>query len=132
MALRNESRETVNKESTTYMSARQQTTALKRYSVYVIGLNRAVLAKRRFFAENPQYNPIKPCVYVGMTGRTPLERFIQHKQGIKACKYVREYGECLKPRLYRRFNPMTYSDAQAMERELARRLRNRGYAVWQK
>ena len=104
----------------------------RRYSVYVIGLNRAVLAKRRFLAENPQYNPNKPCVYVGMTSKTPEERFQCHKAGIKACKFVLDYGEYLKPRHYRKLNPMTYDEAVAMERELARRLRKRGYAVWQK
>jgi hypothetical protein len=104
----------------------------KSYSVYVIGLNRAVLTSRRFMRENPQYNPIKPCVYVGMTALTPKERFLRHKNGIRACKFVRLYGECLKPRLYERFNPMTRDEAQTMECELARRLRNRGYAVWQK
>jgi hypothetical protein len=110
----------------------RQVHTLKRFNVYVIGLNRAVLKVSRFAEENPQHNPLKPCVYVGMTGLDPRARFLNHKNGIKACKFVREYGECLKPRLYRRFNPMTFAEAQAMERELARRLRNRGYAVWQR
>jgi hypothetical protein len=104
----------------------------KHFHVYVIGLSREVLYERKFMEANPQFNPIKPCVYIGMTGLSPERRFLNHKNGIKACKFVTRYGECLEPRLYRRFNPMTYEDAQAMERELARRLRNRGYAVWQK
>lgn len=107
-------------------------TPRKRFSVYVVGLNRAVLNDKRFTEENPQHNPIKPCVYVGMTGLTPQERFQRHKSGKQACKFVLRYGEYLKPRLYRRFNPMTYEEAVAMERELARRLRKRGYAVWQR
>jgi hypothetical protein len=44
---------------------------------------------------------------------------------------VKAFGVALVPRLYARFNPMTYEQAKAMEVELARRLRNRGYAVWQ-
>lgn len=104
---------------------------LKRFNVYVVGLNKNVLRERRFCDANPQYNPIKPCVYVGMTGLEPHLRFLRHKKGIQACRLVRKYGECLKRRLYTRFNPMTYVNACAMERELARRLRNRGYAVWQ-
>jgi|SRR5215213_2995154 len=114
------------------MSSSPRNSDPKRFNVYVIGLARDVLNERRFVEANPQFNLRKPCVYVGMTGLTPSERFLRHRSGIQACRFVRLYGECLKPRLYRRFNPMTYVEAQAMERELARRLRNRGYAVWQK
>jgi hypothetical protein len=104
----------------------------KRFNVYVIGLNRAVLTHKKFLRENPQHLADKPCVYVGMTVLSPEERFQKHRTGIQACSFVTKYGECLKPRLYRRFNPMTFEEAQFMERELARRLRNRGYAVWQR
>jgi hypothetical protein len=114
------------------MSSSPRKSDPKRFNVYVIGLARDVLNERKFVEANPQFNLRKPCVYVGMTGLTPSVRFLRHRSGIQACRFVRLYGECLKPRLYRRFNPMTYVEAQAMERELARRLRNRGYAVWQK
>jgi hypothetical protein len=106
--------------------------AAKRFSVYVIGLHKLVLKERKFLAANPQYSRAKPCVYVGMTGLTPRQRFLNHRLGIKACRFVRKYGLYLKPRLYEELNPMTYDEACDMERELARRLRNRGYAVWQK
>jgi len=101
----------------------------KEFSIYLVALDREVLAVPRFIRENPQHNPIKPCVYVGMTGLSRRERFLNQKRGHKACKLVQTYGVCLKPRLYRRSNPMTRSEAEAVERELARRLRNRGYAV---
>ena len=106
--------------------------AAKRFSVYVIGLNKLVLKEQKFLAANPQYNPAKPCVYVGMTGLSPRQRFLNHRLGIKGCKYVKKYGMYLRPRLYEQFNPMNYEDACAMESELARRLRNLGYGVWQK
>jgi hypothetical protein len=106
--------------------------ATKRFSVYVIGLNKLVLNERKFRAANPQYNPAKPCVYVGMTGLSPRQRFLNHRLGIKGCKYVKKYGLYLRPSLYEQLNPMTYEDACPMEREFARRLRERGYAVWQK
>jgi predicted GIY-YIG superfamily endonuclease len=98
----------------------------------VIGLHKLVLKERKFAAANPQYNPAKPCVYVGMTGLTPRQRFLNHRLGIKGCKFVRNYGLYLRPGLYEHYNPMTYDEACAMERELARLLRKRGYAVWQK
>jgi len=33
--------------------------------------------------------------------------------------------------LYEYYNPMTYAQAQAREKELAEELRAQGYAVWQ-
>ena len=68
--------------------------------------------------------------YVGMTGLTPEERFANHKRGYKAAAIVRRCGERLVPRLYAHLNPMTYPDAQRMERVLADSLRKRGYQVF--
>ena len=102
------------------------------HNVYVIELDPAVLNRPAFREANPQHNPAKPCVYVGMTGRTPEVRFQQHREGTRSAKYVKVYGFRLRPRLYARFNPMSYERAAEMERELARRLRKRGYAVWQR
>jgi hypothetical protein len=103
-----------------------------RFNIYVIELDRAVLNEKKFREANPQFDKKKPCVYVGMTARTPEERFDQHKSGYKSAKYAKKYGIRLKPRLFASHNPMTYEDACAMEKEKARRLKNRGYGVWQK
>ena len=105
--------------------------AKKHHNIYVIELDRAVLKKKKFLEANPHYKGDKPCVYVGMTGRTPEERFQQHLDGHKSSKYVKKFGMRLRPRLYRSHNPMTYDEACKMEEEKARRLRKRGYAVWQ-
>jgi hypothetical protein len=67
-----------------------------------------------------------------MTGLSPRERFRNHKAGYKANRYVRDYGLYLVPRLYRKFNPMTYKEAEKKESALARELRAQGYPVWQK
>lgn len=101
------------------------------HSIYVIELDKAVLRDRRFAQANPGYVDGMPCVYVGMTCRTPEERFAQHKMGYKAARIVRRYGIRLKPRQFRFYNPMTRDEAKYMEVEKARRLRNRGYGVWQ-
>ena len=103
-----------------------------RYNIYVIELDQAVLKKKKFIEANPQHDGKKPCIYVGMTARTPEERFDQHKRGYKFAKYMQKCGIRLKPPLFASHNPMTYKDACDMEKEKARRLRNRGYAVWQK
>jgi len=72
----------------------------------------------------------KAGYYVGMTGLTPEERFLNHKAGIKAARIVRKYGERLVPRLYAHLNPMTFEAAQRQEIALAEDLRNRGFIVY--
>ena len=72
----------------------------------------------------------KAAYYVGMTGLSPEQRFVNHKQGIKAARVVRKCGERLVPKLYAHLNPMTYAKAKAMEPMLADSLRKRGYVVF--
>ncbi|KPJ59235.1 MAG: hypothetical protein AMJ46_12095 [Latescibacteria bacterium DG_63] len=101
------------------------------HNIYVIELDKKVLKERKFLEANPGYKPEKACLYVGMTGLSPDERFRSHKEGHKANKYVKKYGLWLRRRMYRKYNPMTYDEAQRMEAWLARRLRAEGHAVWQ-
>ena len=101
------------------------------HSVYVVLLSRAVLFEPKFRKCNPDYDPDKPCVYVGMTGLTPDERLAKHKAGIQSNRFVKRYGERLMPELYDCFNPMPYDAARDMEVELAIGLREEGYGVWQ-
>ena len=103
----------------------------QRHSVYVIELDPRILNHGRFRRANPERDLLKPCVYVGMTGLTPEERFAKHKAGIRANKYVQRYGLRLLPKLYAYANPMPYDAARDMEVELAIALREQGYAVWQ-
>ncbi len=101
------------------------------HSVYVVLLSKEVLYDRKFVRCNPNHDPLKPCVYVGMTGLTPRARFEKHKAGVRANKYVLRYGQRLLPELYECYNPMPYDAARDMEVELAIELRERGYGVWQ-
>lgn len=103
----------------------------ERHHVYVIELDKEVLDEAKFKKANIGYLPGKPCVYVGMTGLDPDTRFDQHKAGIKANKYAKKYGLRLMPEIYEKLNPMPYGDAQYMEVDLAIRLREAGYGVWQ-
>jgi len=101
------------------------------YSIYVIELDKKVLVKKKWQGKNHNYNPEKPCVYVGQTSLTPEERFEKHKQGKKSSKIVKDFGNKLKPRLYKNHNPMkTRDEAKRMEVDKARRLRKKGYWVW--
>ncbi len=101
------------------------------HNVYVIELDPAILNVARFRRSNPERDILKPCVYVGMTGLTPEERFAKHKAGIRANRYVQKFGLRLLPHLYAYANPMPYEAARDMEVELAIALQAEGYAVWQ-
>lgn len=105
--------------------------AKHRHHVYVVELSPEVLELARFRRANPNYDAAKPCVYVGMTGLLPEERFAKHKAGVKANGYVYKYGIRLLPELYLYANPMPYEAAREMEVELAIGLREEGYGVWQ-
>jgi hypothetical protein len=94
-------------------------------------LSEDVWREGKFRRCNPDRDFTKSCVYVGMTGLEPDERFDKHKAGIRANRYVEKYGIRLLPQLYECYNPMPYEAARDMEVELAISLREAGYAVWQ-
>jgi len=101
------------------------------HHVYVVELSPEVLNEAKFRRCNPDYDARKACVYVGMTGLPPDERFDKHKAGIKSNRYVMRYGLRLMPELYEAYNPMPYEAARDMEVELAIALRESGFGVWQ-
>lgn len=111
-----------------------------RYYVYVVELSKRVFTENtKFRIANPQFNGVLECLYVGMSSKTPAERFKQHKTGYvnkkghKLSAYVVEkYGTYLRPSLYDHINfkPMTREQALYMEKKLALDLRRQGYAVW--
>ena len=111
-----------------------------KYCVYVVELSKKVFTENRKFREaNPQFNGVLECLYVGMTSKTPQERFIQHRTGYinkkghkLSANIVQRYGRYLRTSLYAHINlePMTRAEALAMEEKLAWDLRRQGYAVW--
>ncbi len=109
------------------------------YRIYVIELSKRVFTEHKRFREaNPQFNGVLECLYVGMTSKTPKERFQQHKTGYINKKghnisssIVQKYGSYLRPSLYNHIGPiLTRSEALKMEKTLALELRRRRYAVW--
>ncbi|MEO5595063.1 MAG: ribose-5-phosphate isomerase [Chitinophagaceae bacterium] len=110
------------------------------YQVYVVELSKKVFTEdTRFRNANPQFNGVLECLYVGMTSKTPAERFKQHKTGYinkkghnLSATIVRKYGTYLRPSLYNHINvqPMSRGEALVMEKKLALELRRKGYAVW--
>jgi predicted GIY-YIG superfamily endonuclease len=99
------------------------------HNVYVVLLHAAAGKIRAVRAANPNCDPEKPCVYVGMTGLDPEERFANHKAGIKASSVVKRFGLRLLPDMYQHLNPMPYEAAVRMEQDLAEDLRRAGYTV---
>lgn len=113
----------------TFRHLRATTQPELHHNVYVVLLDPAVAKLRKVRGENPNRDPKKPCVYVGMTGLEPGERFANHKAGIKAAAVVKRYGLRLLPRLFAHLNPMPYEAAVRMEMDLADDLRRAGYTV---
>ena len=72
------------------------------HNVYVVLLAPTAGRLRAVRAANPKRDAKKPCVYVGMTGLTPEERFANNKAGTKAAWVVKRYGLRLLPELYLR------------------------------
>ena len=111
-----------------------------RYQVYGIELSKKVFTENtKFRLANPQFNGVLQCLYVGMTSKTPAERFKQHRTGYVnkkghklSANIVEKYGSYLRPSLYDHINlkAMTREQALAMEKKLAMDLRRKGYAVW--
>lgn len=110
----------------------------KTHHVYVVELSKQVWTDdHKFRAANPHFMGVRECLYVGMTGTTPQERFKKHKTGAKSKKgfkisswYVEKYGLFLRPSLYEQYNPLSYKDAKLMEERLANLLKKEGFAVW--
>ncbi len=109
------------------------------YYVYVIELSKRVFTENKKFREaNPQFNGVLECLYVGMTSKTPAERFIQHKTGYinkkghkLSAAIVEKYGLYLRGSLFNHIPPMnTQEEALRMEETLALELRRKKYAVW--
>jgi predicted GIY-YIG superfamily endonuclease len=113
----------------TLTQVRSKRQAAYHHSVYVVLLDPVVGKLRRVRAVNPNRNPERPCVYVGMTGLKLETRFANHKQGKKAAALVKRHGIRLLPELYAHFNPMPYDAAVQMERDLTEDLCRAGYTV---
>lgn len=78
-----------------------------------------------------EYEEAEYGLYVGMTGRSPEERYRQHKAGYKSSKWPRRYGIGLLPVLYKHLNPLDREPAELAEVELAVALRTTGIRVHQ-
>ena len=99
------------------------------HNVYVVLLDPTVGKICAVRAANPDRDRKKACVYVGMTGLKPAERFANHKAGVKAAWVVKRFGLRLLPDFFEHLNPMPFAAAVQMEKDLAEDLRRAGYTV---
>lgn len=101
-----------------------------RHSIYAIELDRAVWNHRAFRDRNPG-GAVGGCLYIGVTGLTPEERFERHRAGTQSGRFVRTHGVRLRLDLVEGFDRLPYRIAARMEPKLAAWLRAQGFAVWQ-
>ena len=113
----------------TFRQLRAKTESQFHHHVYVVLLDSTAAKDRKVRAQNPRRHAGKPCLYVGMTGLQPEERFWNHKNGEKAAYIVTRYGLRLLPEFFAHLNPMPFEAAAQMEKELAEDLRAQGYTV---
>jgi len=101
-----------------------------RHSVYAIELEAAAWKQRAFRARNPG-GAAAGCLYIGVTGLTPEERFERHRAGTQSARLVHAHGVRLRLDLVEGFSRLPYRIAAEMEPRLAAWLRAQGFAVWQ-
>jgi hypothetical protein len=112
-----------------FRALRHSTGADDHHNVYVVLLSPEVRRFRKARLLNPNCNAELPCVYVGLTGLAPAERFANHKAGIKSAYVVKRFGIRLLPELFEHLNPMPFEAAARMEADLAEDLKKAGYCV---
>lgn len=101
------------------------------YYVYVIKLDDAVKKSSKFTRHNHQMDYHLSCYYGGQSCHPPETRFWQHKKGYKSNRFAEEFGLGLCPYLYKSFNPIkTRKEAEMIEYELSKKLRNKGHGIW--
>ena len=100
------------------------------HTVYAVELDRLVWKNRAFRERNPG-GAESGCLYVGLTGLAPEERFERHREGTQSGRFVRTHGTRLRLDLVEGFSGLPYRIAACMEPKLAAWLRAQGFAVWQ-
>ncbi len=114
------------------------------HKVYAFYLSDDVLDKSKFKEANPKYIMGKPCIYVGMTGKSIEDRYEEHtdpenKNYKKGSKWMKKYGvrnfsdaltlEVLNHPNISKEN-LTFGEALQNEKLYGEWLRAQGYGVW--
>lgn len=100
--------------------------------LYVLELSPLVFENRDFVMANTRCGENAECLYVGSTSQSVGDRLRDHRQGYNASKIAGKHVVKIRYDLMPPQMPMHRMLALARERELARSLRSKGYAVWQR
>lgn len=100
------------------------------HHVYAVELDGSVWEHRAFRDRNPG-GAAGGCLYIGVTGLSPEERFARHRAGAQSGRFVRTHGVRLRLDLVEGYGNLPYRLAARMEPKLAAWLRAQGFAVWQ-
>ena len=100
-----------------------------RYNVYVVLLDDYVGTLPQMRRRNPQRDPSKPFVYVGLTS-LPVDRRFDFRGATSEHEWrLRKFGVRLMPELYDSLRPMTCQRALQTAKKLANELRSKGFGV---
>jgi hypothetical protein len=100
-----------------------------RYSVYVVLLNEYVGTLPQIRRRNPERDPSKPYVYVGVRS-LPVDRQFDFRRATPEHEWrVHKFGVRLTPELYDSLHPMMCKRALQTAKKLADDLRNKGFGV---
>jgi hypothetical protein len=97
------------------------------YIVYVVELDPDACAERKSPCKGRRCG--KTPVYVGQTALTAEERLANHRRGYRCNTLVQHHARSLAVRLAPEQEYATRLEAEAVEAELAERLRRDGYCV---
>lgn len=100
-----------------------------RYNVYVVLLDEYVGTLPQMRRRNPQREPSKPFVYVGLTSLPVDRRFDFHGAASEHEWRLRKFGVRLMPEFYDSLRPMTCERALQTSKNLANELRSKGFGV---
>jgi hypothetical protein len=99
------------------------------HSVYVVLLDEYVGTLPQMRRRNPERDPSKPCMYVGLTPLRVGRRFDFRGATPKTEWRIHIYGVRLMPELYEDLNPMTPERALQTARKMADDLRAKGFGI---
>jgi hypothetical protein len=100
-----------------------------RYSVFVVLLDEYVGTLPQMRRRNPQRDPAKPYVYVGVTSLT-LDRRFDFRNATSQHEWrLHKFGIRLMPEFYDSLHPMTCEQALKTAKKLAEDLRTNGFGV---
>jgi len=114
------------------ISIRPKSVRHLRRILYVLELSPLVFENRDFVMANTRCGENAECLYVGSTSQTVGDRLRDHRQGHNASKIAGKHVLKIRYDLMPPQIPMNRKRALDRERELARSLRSKGYAVWQR